>query len=83
MCPQLPLSTPPVLSQPPETALMFTLRCAELRRPRGLGPGCNPLAGNSVFMCFFPEMECEIRAGGRNGKASYHGVEGSGGLYGR
>lgn len=60
VCPQLPLSTPPVLSQPPETALMFALRCAELRRPRGLGPGCNPVAGNSVFMWFFQRWNVRL-----------------------
>lgn len=51
VCPELPLSSPPVLSQPPETALMFALCWAPpTTRPRS---GWNPVAGNSVFMCFF------------------------------
>lgn len=35
-----------------------------------------------LHVFFFPVMECEIRAFGRNGNASYYRVEGSGGYIG-
>lgn len=73
VCPEVPLSTPPVLSQPPETALMSLCWAPPQSR-------WNLVSQSSVFMCFFPVMECEIRACGRN--ASNYRVEGSGGYIG-